>query len=146
MSNHVLIVDDDDIVRESLVIALENRGFVCDQASDGTEALVCITEKDFDVVITDIEMPKMNGIELIRMTKQIRPRIPIIAITGAEREFPYKMVMDMGADEYLGKPFSIKELRGKVEKVLKKNKNKWNDGYQNWNIGIMENWNDGEME
>lgn len=124
----ILIVDDEEVIRESTSILLKALGYEFEAAEDGMEAVRLLTRGKYSALITDMIMPEMNGLELIKKTRQIRPKIPIIAITGAEREFPYKMVMGAGADEYLGKPFGIKELKGKVEKVLKGNKNKWNDG------------------
>ena len=118
----ILIVDDEEVIRESTSILLKALGYDFETVEDGMEAEKLLMRGHYSALITDMIMPEMNGLELIEKARQIRPGIPIIAITGAEREFPCKMVMDAGADEYLGKPFGIKELRQKVEKVLKKKK------------------------
>ncbi len=118
----ILIVDDEEEIRASLSLLLKVLGYDFEMAADGTEALSLLRSGQYYAMITDMIMPEMNGLELIEKARQIHPGIPIIAITGAAMEFPCKMVLNAGADEYLGKPFGIKELKGKVEKALKKNK------------------------
>ena len=118
MSNHVLIVDDDDIVRESLGIALKNRGFLCEQANDGTEALACITNSDFDVAITDIEMPKMNGIELIERAAHIQSNLSFIVITAYASVETAIDALRKGAYDYLLKPLNFEDVAIKVQKLI----------------------------
>lgn len=118
----ILIVDDEEVIRESTAMLLKALGYDSETAEDGMKAVRLLKRGRYSAMVTDMIMPEMNGLELISRAKQIRPGIPIIAITGAAMEFPCKMVLNAGADEYLGKPFGIKELKGKVEKALKKNK------------------------
>lgn len=118
----ILIVDDEEEIRASTSLLLKVLGYDFEMAADGTEALSLLRTGRYSAMITDMIMPEMNGLELIEKARQIHPGIPIIAITGAAMEFPCKMVLNAGADEYLGKPFGIKELKGKLEGALKRNK------------------------
>jgi DNA-binding NtrC family response regulator len=118
MPNRVLIVDDDDITRESLSAVLSNRGFICQQASNGRQALYMLTSKEFDVVITDIEMPVMNGIELIENAGRIHSRASFIIITAYASLETAIEALRKGAFDYLLKPLNFEDVAIKVQKLI----------------------------
>jgi two-component system response regulator PilR (NtrC family) len=118
MAHRILIVDDDDIVRESLSAVLENRGFSCRQAVDGSEALQLLRQTDFDVVITDLEMPQINGIELIEKASQFNSRTSFILITAYGSMETAIEALRKGAFDYLIKPLNFEDVAIKVKKLL----------------------------
>lgn len=109
----ILLVDDDELVREALTAVLERAGYTIECASNGREGLDRHEEAPFDVVITDIVMPEMEGIEMIRVLKQVSPRVPVIAISGGAQIEPLyhlRVAAQLGADETLAKPVQPKAL------------------------------------
>ena len=117
----ILIVDDFDTLRMSLKSVLEQLGYPeMDEAKDGQEAIDKLKEKDYDLIISDIDMPVMNGFELLDYVKKDDnlKNIPVIFITAeAERE---KIVESIkaGLDAYITKPFSISTLQQKIENIF----------------------------
>lgn len=118
MAERVLIVDDDDIVRESLSAVLQNRGFACEQAIDGEQALQRLGEQEFDVVITDLEMPRLNGIELIERASLLNNRTSFILITAYGSMETAIEALRKGAFDYLLKPLNFEDVAIKVKKLL----------------------------
>ncbi len=118
MANKVLIVDDDDITRESLSAVLSNRGFVCRQAADGQQALEMLSREEFDVVITDIEMPVMNGIRLIENAGLLHSRTSFIIITAYASLETAIEALRKGAFDYLLKPLNFEDVAIKVQKLI----------------------------
>ena len=118
MAERVLIVDDDDIVRESLSAVLQNRGFACEQAVDGEEALQRLSKQEFDVVITDLEMPRLNGIELIERASLLNNRTSFILITAYGSMETAIEALRKGAFDYLLKPLNFDDVAIKVKKLL----------------------------
>jgi len=118
MAERVFIVDDDDIVRESLSAVLQNRGFTCEQAIDGEQALQRLGEQEFDVVITDLEMPRLNGIELIERASLLNNRTSFILITAYGSMETAIEALRKGAFDYLLKPLNFEDVAIKVKKLL----------------------------
>lgn len=115
----VLVIEDDDAVRFSLLSALEAMGHTVEAAHNGVEGVALCADKDFDLVITDLIMPEKDGVETILELKIDRPDLKIVAISGGGNnvdimETTYKI----GADCALTKPFSVNDLSACVEKVL----------------------------
>lgn len=106
----VLIVDDEDDFRETIVKRLNARKILSEGAANGIQALEVIAAKDFDVVVLDVKMPDMDGIETLRRIKQMKPAIEVIMLTGhASVEFGIKG-MQLGAFDYVMKPAPLNEL------------------------------------
>ena len=118
MAERGLIVDDDDIVRESLSAVLQNRGFAFQQAADREQALQRLGEQEFDVVITDLKMPKINGIELLKSIKDQRPETIVILITSYASAETAVNAMKEGAYDYIEKANIHDELRKVVRTAL----------------------------
>jgi Response regulator containing CheY-like receiver, AAA-type ATPase, and DNA-binding domains len=106
----VLIVDDEDDFRETIVKRLNARKILAEGASSGIKALQILENKDFDVIVLDVKMPDMDGIETLRHIKKLKPKIEVIMLTGhASVEFGIKG-MQLGAFDYVMKPAPLNEL------------------------------------
>ncbi|MDZ7346714.1 MAG: sigma-54 dependent transcriptional regulator, partial [candidate division KSB1 bacterium] len=118
MAVKLLIVDDDDITRESLVTVMQARNFDCTQAADGREALERLQHEDYDVVISDIEMPKMSGLELLEAANRLSSRPSFIFITAYASVQSAVEALRKGAFDYLLKPLNFDDLAFKVQKLI----------------------------
>lgn len=115
---HILVVDDEDIIREMLQETLKYAGYDCVAAGDGQEALERIARDNIDVVITDIKMPGMGGIELLKKAKAEHD-VEVIVMTGFIEDFTYERIIELGASDFIGKPFRSKELIIRLKRVLR---------------------------
>ena len=120
MKGRILCVDDEDIVIRSCRRVLADGEFEVNSVQSGIEALKEIDEKDFDVVILDIMMPKMDGIEVLQRVKESHPDLEVIMITGLSQVETAVKSMKLGAFDYLTKPFDPDELRLVVERALER--------------------------
>ncbi len=116
----ILIVEDEKSMREVLKILLEGERYEVVSASDGLEGLSYLANDIFDLVITDIKMPKVDGFELLKKTKEISPDTIVIMITAFGTTEAAIEAMKSGAYDYINKPFKIDEIRLIVEKALEK--------------------------
>jgi DNA-binding NtrC family response regulator len=113
----VLVVDDEEIIRDFLFEVL-NDDFEVTTASDGDEAIDKLKENSFDLVITDIKMPRVSGDEVVRFARQADPEAKVIVITGYSSLYSVSKSANLGASAFLSKPFSIKELMLTVSDCL----------------------------
>ncbi|HUK05240.1 MAG TPA: sigma-54 dependent transcriptional regulator [Burkholderiales bacterium] len=120
MSARVLIVDDEEIVRRSCLRALEGTGHEAEAVDSGAEALARIADGRHDVLVLDVMMPKMDGIEVLRRVKESHPDIEVVMITGLSQVDTAVRAMKLGAFDYLSKPFEPDELRLAVERALER--------------------------
>jgi putative nucleotidyltransferase with HDIG domain len=120
MRKPILVVDDDRAIRDVLVECLTDSGYRCEEACDGVEALEKIRGNGFDLVVSDIDMPGMDGVELLREIKTLRPDTEIILLTGIVDVDTAIQSMRLGASDYLTKPFNLTEVFITVEKALDK--------------------------
>lgn len=119
MNVHVLVVDDEKPLREFVRRNLEVRGYKVLTASNGLEALALFNNENIQLVIMDIMMPHMDGLETTRRIRQAS-RVPIIVLTAMGEEADKVRAFDLGADDYLTKPFGVGELLGRVKAVLRR--------------------------
>ena len=116
----VLVVDDEDDFRETVVKRLRARKLEAEGAGSGAAALDLVKEREFDVMVLDVKMPGMDGIETLRLVKQTRPEIEVIMLTGhASVEFGLKG-MQLGAFDYIMKPAPIGELMDTIGQAYRK--------------------------
>jgi len=122
MPQRILIVDDEKDIRELLTFQLQQHGFTTVTATNGEDALEKIEEKAPDLIILDLMMPKMDGAEACRVLKREEKtrRIPIIMLTAKGEEIDRVVGFELGADDYVAKPFSPRELALRVKAVLKR--------------------------
>ena len=117
----ILIIDDDVALRESLAAALEAEGYKAGEARDGREGLTRAAEGGYDLVIMDIVMPSLNGIEVLRKLRESGVHTPVIILSGEKKEEIDKVLgLELGADDYLTKPFGMNELIARVHAVLRR--------------------------
>ena len=116
----VLVVDDDKAVRESLRRSLEFNGYEVSLATDGAEALAGIGATDPDVVIMDVMMPRLDGIETTRALRTAKNDVPILVLTARDAVGDRVEGLDAGADDYLTKPFALQELLARLRALLRR--------------------------
>lgn len=119
MNANIIIIDDDDDLRRLLKRCFENEGYNVDTASDGLEGLEKISTQKYDLIILDIMMPKMNGIELLEKLRK-KSILPVILLSAKEQEMDIVDGLKSGADDYITKPFRLSEIVARVESVLRR--------------------------
>ena len=112
----ILVVDDEALIRNVVKEYLEAEHFKVDEAGDGDEAIKLVNNKDYDLIVLDIMMPKKDGFQTMKEIKKIK-NIPVIMLSARQEEFDKLIGFDLGIDDYVTKPFSPKELVARV-KVL----------------------------
>jgi len=116
----VLVVDDDKAVRESLRRSLEFNGYDVSLASDGAEALAGIAATDPDVVVMDVMMPRLDGLEATKALRKAGNDLPILVLTARDAVGDRVEGLDAGADDYLTKPFALQELLARLRALLRR--------------------------
>lgn len=114
----ILVVDDEENARDGLSKILTKEGYKIDVASDGKEAIDSIRKNRFDLVITDMRMPQMDGFEVLREIRKMDDNIGVIMITAFGEVDSYFEAMNLGAFEYINKPVKVDELKRVIAKVL----------------------------
>jgi DNA-binding response OmpR family regulator len=118
--NHILIVEDEDKIRGALADFLEYKGFKVSTAADGLEAERIVSEKRFDLILLDLMLPKISGEQLCIKWRQEGQQVPIIMVTAKGQEKEKIAGLDLGADDYITKPFSLEELLARINAVLRR--------------------------
>ena len=119
-SPHVLVVDDDRAVRESLRRSLEFNGYAVSLANDGAEALASIAGQAPDALVIDVMMPRLDGIETTRALRTAGNDLPILVLTARDSVGDRVEGLDAGADDYLTKPFALEELLARLRALLRR--------------------------
>jgi len=114
----ILIVDDEVEVGNVVKGLLMSLGFNAEYVEDGNNAIELLRNGDYSFLITDINMPYLNGIELIKMVSMENPDISIIAMTGFDKDYTYMDVINAGATDFIVKPFNIDEIEAKISRIL----------------------------
>jgi DNA-binding response OmpR family regulator len=115
----ILLVDDEDAIQKLLTYPLEHEGFRVLQARDGEEALRRFGDDRVDLVVLDVMLPKLDGLEVCRRLRS-RSSVPIIMLTARGDELDKVVGLELGADDYITKPFSIREFRSRVRALLRR--------------------------
>ena len=118
-SSTILLVDDEDSVQKLLTYPLERDGFRVVSARDGEEALMRFADEPIDLVVLDIMLPKLDGLEVCKRLRA-ESSVPIIMLTARDDEFDTVLGLELGADDYITKPFSIREFRSRVRALLRR--------------------------
>ncbi len=114
----ILVVDDEELIRDLLKMVLMDEGYTVVTATDGEEAIQRLESSPFDLVITDLVMPKVNGVEVLRAAKRIDPNYPVMVITGYPSVETVTKLVRLGAGDYLTKPFNLDVVKVTVAKLL----------------------------
>ena len=117
----ILIVDDEELIRSVIREYAELENYVVDEASNGMEAIEKCEENDYDLVIMDIMMPKVDGYQSVKKIKESK-NIPILMLSARGEEYDKLLAFDLGIDDYVQKPFSTRELMARVKAILKRSK------------------------
>jgi DNA-binding response OmpR family regulator len=118
-SSTILLVDDEDSVQKLLAYPLERDGFRVLQARDGEEALARFSDEHVDLVVLDLMLPKLDGLEVCKRLRA-ESEVPIIMLTARDDELDKVVGLELGADDYITKPFSIREFRSRVRALLRR--------------------------
>jgi DNA-binding response OmpR family regulator len=116
----VLLVDDEESVQKLLTYPLEREGYTVVQARDGEEALERYRETPVDLVILDLMLPRLDGLAVCRRLREERSAVPIIMLTARGDEGDKVLGLELGADDYITKPFSIREFMSRVRALLRR--------------------------
>ncbi len=118
-ASRILLVDDEPAIQTLLAYPLRKDGYEVVSATDGRQALDRFAEGQFDLVVLDIMLPKIDGIEVCRRLRT-RSQVPIIMLTAKDDEIDKVVGLEMGADDYITKPFSVREFRSRVRAALRR--------------------------
>jgi DNA-binding response OmpR family regulator len=118
-SSTILLVDDEDSIQKLLTYPLEREGYRVLQARDGEEALTRFASERVDLVVLDIMLPKLDGLEVCKRLRA-ESEVPIIMLTARDDELDKVLGLELGADDYITKPFSIREFRSRVRALLRR--------------------------
>src|SRR5213083_2921689 len=118
-SSTILLVDDEESVQKLLAYPLEREGFRVLRARDGQEALDRFASERIDLVVLDVMLPKLDGLEVCKRLRAVS-EVPIIMLTARDDELDKVLGLELGADDYITKPFSIREFRSRVRALLRR--------------------------
>ena len=116
----ILLVEDDALLGEGICTTLRRAAFAVDWLRDGASALAAIRDGGFDLVVLDLGLPHVDGIEVIRQARRSGADLPILVLSARERPGDRVLGLDVGADDYLGKPFDAQELLARVRALLRR--------------------------
>jgi two-component system, OmpR family, response regulator RegX3 len=119
VSQRVLVVDDEPAIADSVSYALRSEGFEVDIAGDGERALQALDEREYDVMILDLLLPRVSGIEVCRRLRE-RHTLPVLMLSARDAEVDRVLGLEVGADDYVTKPFSMAELVSRVRAILRR--------------------------
>lgn len=120
MAKTILVVDDDALMRRSLAASLGQSGYSVETAATGENAVQIVERKSPDLVLLDVGLPGMDGIETLRIMRQKRPNLLVILVTGRRRELDEIVGLEMGADDYITKPFDMDVLLAHIKAVMRR--------------------------
>jgi two-component system response regulator ResD len=126
VGDHVLVVDDEEIVRDVLTRYLEREGFLVDVAADGEAAVDLVERSRPDIVVLDLMLPRLDGLEVFRRIRNDR-NIPILMLTAKSEEVDRIVGLELGADDYVTKPFSPREVVARIRAVLRRGERSWDE-------------------
>ena len=115
----ILLADDEQAIQTLLSFPLRREGYEVVQASDGREALARFSEQTFDLVVLDVMMPRVDGLEVCKRLRA-KSTVPIIMLTAKAEEIDKVLGLELGADDYITKPFSLREFRSRVKAALRR--------------------------
>ena len=117
---HILLVEDDESILFGLKDILEGEGYQISTASNGIDGLKLATQKQIDLLVLDIMLPGMNGLDICKKIKKEKLALPIIMLTAKSSEIDKISGLDYGADDYITKPFSLSELLARIRAILRR--------------------------
>lgn len=119
MSRRILVVDDEKLIVKGLRFSLEQDDMKVDCAYDGEEALNAAREKEYDLILLDVMLPKMNGLEVCQQIREFSD-VPIIMLTAKGEDMDKILGLEYGADDYITKPFNILEVKARIKAIMRR--------------------------
>ncbi|MDR1570267.1 MAG: response regulator transcription factor [Oscillospiraceae bacterium] len=119
MAKRLLLVDDEPLILKGLKYSLEQDGYEVDSASDGEEAMRMFSNRLYDLILLDVMLPEINGIEVCQRIRE-RSNVPIIMLTAKGEDMDKILGLEYGADDYMTKPFNILEVKARVKSILRR--------------------------
>lgn len=119
MGKRVLVVDDEKLIVKGIRYSLEQDGMEVECVYDGEEALTLVKEKEFDIILLDVMLPKLTGFEVCQQIREFS-NIPIIMLTAKGEDMDKILGLDYGADDYMTKPFNILEVKARIKAILRR--------------------------
>ena len=121
-TSRILVVGDEVVTRTLVTVVLAQEGYRVATANDGKKAIDLLERGRYDLVITDLEMPEANGVEVLLAVRRVDPQCPVIIITGSADISSMMRQVNLDAEGYVAKPFNIDEIRGTVASMLQSGK------------------------
>lgn len=119
-ARRILVIEDDPAIRQGIADAMRFHGYETLEAGEGKEGLRLAVGSDCDIILLDLILPGMGGLDILRHVREVRPTLPVIILTARGEESDRVQGLKLGADDYVVKPFSIKELIARLEAVLRR--------------------------
>jgi two-component system response regulator RegX3 len=116
----VLVVDDEEAIRDAVAYSLRAEGLEVDCLADGSSAVTAVREAGFDLLVLDVMLPDISGVEVARRLRAARSRVPILMLTARDAEADLVLGFEAGADDYVAKPFSMLELVSRTRALLRR--------------------------
>lgn len=120
VKHRILIIEDDAAIRQGIVDALEFAGYATDEAGDGDRGVDMAVRVECDLLLLDLVLPGRDGLEILKEVRDTRPTLPVIILTARGDESDRVRGLKLGADDYVVKPFSVKELLARIEAVIRR--------------------------
>jgi DNA-binding response OmpR family regulator len=120
MDKKVLIIEDDPDIADLVEIHLKDLGFATEHANDGPDGLEKALSNEYDLVILDLMLPKLDGFEVCKKIREEKKTLPILMLTSKSEELDKVLGLELGADDYLTKPFSLRELMARVKAIIRR--------------------------
>ena len=136
MSRTILLVDDDALMRRSLAFHMEQAGYKVHTAANAEDAISLVQRTPPDLVILDIGLPGMDGLEALRELRQATQNLPVVFLTGRRREFDEVLGLELGADDYITKPFDVDVVLARVKAVLRRTEKNTSEDKANQHIVV----------
>ncbi len=127
MAERILVIDDEQHIVDVVVYVLEENCFEVTTASDGGAGLRMFQDQNPDLVVLDLNLPGISGLDLFKKMRDIRPEVPVIMLTSRNEEIDRVLGLELGADDYVTKPFSTRELAARVKSVLRRSRGTGSD-------------------
>ena len=123
MAKKVLVVDDEKLIVKGIRFSLEQDGMEVDCAYDGEEALEMIRQKEYDIILLDVMLPKLTGFEVCQQIREFST-VPVVMLTAKGEDMDKILGLEYGADDYITKPFNILEVKARIKAIIRRNSRK----------------------
>ncbi len=117
---HILLAEDDAVLADGLVRSLRGSGYAVDHVTSGSEAELAVTTKSFDLVILDLGLPGISGLDVLKRVRSRRIGIPVLILTAADSVEQRVRGLDLGADDFMPKPFALSELEARIRALVRR--------------------------